>query len=75
MRYRVYVWKSRQDVPATVVEEIRASSAAAAVQAVLYHASLAFAFYVWVVSPDDDELTYSQYRVHALHPGGAYGKS
>lgn len=76
MRYRVYVWRTEQDIAATVVQDVLASLIETAIQAVLRQSSITFAYYVWVISPDDDELDYFRYRVSAVRPcqGGAHGK-
>ena len=78
MRYRVYLWRTRRHVAADSVMEVRASSADAAIEAVLVAFTLARAYYVWVVSPDDETIDVHRYHVRChrswLKRGGRYDR-
>ena len=68
VRYRVYVWPYPQSKAATVVHTLSAPSIESAIQAVLLVYHLSRAYYVWVVSPQDEDVDVHRYHVvcHAL---------
>jgi hypothetical protein len=55
MRYRVYLWLSVRSQAAEVMQEVQASNALAALQAVMRSNNIPYAFYAWIV-PESEAL-------------------
>ncbi len=73
MRYRVYLWRDGRRQAADIMHEVVSSGVDAAIQAVLVAFTLVRAYYVWVVSPDDDTIDVHRYHVRCTHSLGKRG--